>query len=757
MTPERHDLPVTGMTCAGCVASVERAIATSPGVLHASVNLATEKATIVLDPGVTTLPRLAEAVRSAGYGLLLPDPGMKDAEEHARRAEQDSTRRRFLTALVFGFPVVVLGMTHGALAVQGERWIQLALTTIVIVVAGGGYFRRAWSALRHVRFDMNSLVAIGTGAAYLYSLVATVAPKLIAAGSPGHHAMPPVYFEAAAGILILLLLGKMLETGARARTSGAIRRLARMQVRSARVVVDGAEQERDLDELRVGDILVVREGESVPLDGVVQDGSSSVDESMLTGESRPVAKTQGDEVFAATINGSGAFRMRVTRVGADTVLQQIVRMVEDAQGTKAPVQQLADRISAVFVPVVLGIALATFVAWMVLAPAETRLALALVNAVAVLIIACPCAMGLATPTAVLVATGRGAELGILIRGGAALESAGRVDTVVFDKTGTITAGRPAVTDVVAEPGIDQDELLRLAAAAESGSTHPLADAIVAEARRRGLAPAVATSFESISGSGIVATIEGRTVLAGRAGWLEDAGIATGSAAAQMVRIAEAGRTPVLVAVDGALMGIVGIADPLREGAKEAVSTLKAMGCRVLLVTGDRRETAEAVAREVGIERVIAEVLPGGKADEITRLRAAGFHVAMVGDGVNDAPALATADLGIAVGTGSDVAIAASDITLVGADPRGVASAIGLSRSALRTIRQNLGWAFVYNVLGIPLAAGLLYPFTGWLLSPVVASAAMALSSVSVVMNSLRLRGKKETPARTAGVSAVDES
>jgi Cu+-exporting ATPase len=732
------------------VASVERAIAASPGVLHASVNLATEKATIVLDPDVATLPQLAEAVRRAGYGLLLPEPGALDAQERARRAEQDATRRRFLTAALFGLPVVVLGMTHGTLAVPGERYIQLTLTTIVMVVAGGGYFRRAWTALRHLRFDMNSLIAIGTGAAYLYSLVATIDPELIEAGTPGHHVMPPVYFEAAAGILILQLLGKLLETGARARTTGAIRRLARMQVRSAHVVVAGALEERDIDELGVGDVLMVREGESVPLDGVVQDGSSSVDESMLTGESRPVAKAPGDEVFAATMNGRGAFRMRVTRVGADTVLQQIVRMVEDAQGTKAPVQQFADRISAVFVPIVLGVALATFVAWMFLGPAETRLTLALVNAVAVLIIACPCAMGLATPTAVLVATGEGAERGVLIRGGAALESAGRVDTVVFDKTGTITAGRPAVTDVVPEAGIDEDELLRLCAGAESGSTHPLAGAIVAEAGRRGLAPAAATAFESIPGCGVRATIEGREVFAGRAGWLEAEGITIDSAAAHVVRIAGSGRTPVLIAIDGAVMGIVGIADPPREGAREAVSTLKAMGCRVMLLTGDRRETAEAVAREVGIDRVIAEVLPGGKADEIARLRAAGCHVAMVGDGVNDAPALATADVGIAVGTGSDVAIAASDITLVGADPRGVAAAILLSRSALRTIRQNLGWAFVYNVFGIPLAAGVLYPWTGWRLSPVVASAAMALSSISVVMNSLRLRGKKRNPRENRG-------
>jgi Cu+-exporting ATPase len=630
-------------------------------------------------------------------------------------------------------------MSHGAFAIPGERWIQLALTTVVMAYAGGGYFRRAGSALRHGTADMNSLVALGTGAAYLYSLIATIDPSLVAGPTADHRAMPPVYFEAAVGILILVLLGKLLETGARARTSSAIRKLARLQVRSARVVANGVEEERELDAIRVGDVLAVREGETVPLDGIVFEGASNVSEAILTGESRPVPKAPGDELFGGTVNGGGAFRMRVTRVGADTVLAQIVRMVEEAQGSKAPVQRLADRVSAVFVPVVLVVAVATFAAWIAFGPKETRFTLALVNAVAVLIIACPCAMGLATPTAVLVATGRGAELGALIKGGAALEAAGRIDTVVFDKTGTLTSGRTAVTDIVAVPGLDPSELLRITAAAESSSSHPLAEAIVAEARRRGLEAPVVSRFEAIAGCGVVAAVGERAVLAGRAGWLEDAGVATAPLAERARQVAAQGRTPVLVAFDGVLAGLIGIADPIHDGAREAVARLKAMGCEIVLLTGDRRETAEAVAREVGIERVVAEVLPGGKADEIARLRSVGRRVAMVGDGVNDAPALASADLGVAVGTGSDVAIAASDITLVGADPRTVAVALELARRALLTIRQNLGWAFVYNVLGIPLAAGVLYPWTGWLLSPVVASAAMALSSVSVVTNSLRLR------------------
>ena len=733
------------MTCAGCVANVERAIASVPGVDRALVNLATEKATIVLDPSVSGLEVVAEAVRRAGYGLIVPDPAVADAEDAARRAERSDTRRRFLVALAGGVPVLALGMSHGAFSLPGDRYVQLVLTGVVLFVAGGGYFRRAWVATTHRTADMNSLIALGTGAAFLYSSVATLAPRAVTVGVAAHHALPPVYFEAAAGIVVLVLLGKTLETGARAKTSAAIRKLAKLQVRSARVLAGGVEVERALDEVRPGDLLVVREGETVPLDGVVVEGASAVDESLLTGESRPVVKEVGSEVFGSTTNGSGALRLRVTRVGRDTVLQQVVRMVEEAQGAKAPVQRLADRVSAVFVPFVLLIAAATFGLWMAFGPVETRFTTALVNAVSVLIIACPCAMGLATPTAILVATGRGAELGVLVRGGDALETAGRVDTVVFDKTGTITAGRPAVTDTEAAEGFDPRDVVRWAAAAESGSRHPLAAAVVAEARRLGGEPPPATGFEAVPGSGVTARVEGRVVLVGRAGWLEDAGIPTDSVAARSSAVAAKGRTLIFVGVDGTLAGWLGVVDPVRDGARETVAALARMGCEVVLLTGDRRETAEAVAAEVGIARVVAEMLPGGKAEEIVALRARGGRVAMVGDGVNDAPALAAADLGIAVGTGSAVAIAASDVTLVAADPRGVVHALRLARRALRTIRQNLGWAFVYNVLGIPIAAGAFYPWTGRLLSPVVASAAMALSSLSVVMNSLRLRAFRPDP------------
>jgi Cu+-exporting ATPase len=731
----RHDLPVTGMSCAGCVSAVERAIAKTPGVSRAIVNLATQKATVVLDPDVTTLDAVAASVARAGYGLVLPEPGVADTEERVRRAEREDVRRRFLVALAAGTPVLVLGMAHGALHVPGERWIELALTAVTVVFAGGSYYRRAWIALRHGTADMNTLVALGTGAAFSYSLAATVAPRLVSSG----HAHPPVYFEAAAGIIALVLLGKMLETGARAKTSAALRKLAHMQVRSARVIVEGGEQERELDAIRVGDLLAVRAGETVPLDGVVVLGDSAVDESLITGESMPAAKRPGDEVFGGTANGSGAFRMRVSRVGSDTVLQQVVRMVEEAQGGKAPVQRVADRVSAVFVPIVLAIAIATFAAWMVFGAPESRLATALVNAVAVLIIACPCAMGLATPTAILVATGRGAELGVLVKGGAVLEAAARVDTVVFDKTGTLTAGRPAVVDVVAAGSHSGDDVRRLAAAAESGSRHPLGEAIVREASLRGLDLPAAAGFEELAGSGVVARIEGRLVLVGRGGWFADAGIDISPLAEFEESWTAEARTPVFVAADGELIGGLSVADPLRPGAREAVAALRELGCDVVLLTGDRRRTAESIARSVGIDRVLADVLPGGKADEILRLRAQGRRVAMVGDGVNDAPALASATVGIAVGTGSDVAIAASDMTLVGSDPRIVADALRLARRTLATVRQNLGWAFVYNVLGIPVAAGALYPWTGWLLSPVIASGAMALSSVSVVLNSLRLR------------------
>ncbi len=720
--------------------SVERALTETPGVVSATVNLATERATVVLeDKG--SLEAAAAAVRRAGYGVVLPREGgseqaAEDAEEAARAAQAADVRRRFAVAAVFGIPVLALGMGHGAWAVPGTAWIQLVLSLPVLFYSATAHYGRAWVALRHRTADMNSLVALGTGAAFLYSLAATAAPSLVGGGRGGHA--PPVYFEAAAGIVVLVLLGKTLETRARARTSTAIRALAKLQVKTARVERHSGDVEVPLEEVGVGDLVVVRPGETVPLDGVVESGASAVDESLLTGESEPVRKEAGDEVVGGTLNRTGAFRFRVTRVGKDTVLQQIVRMVREAQSSRAPIQRLADRVSAVFVPAVLAVAAATFAAWMLLGPPETRLTMALVNAVSVMIIACPCAMGLATPTAILVATGRGAEVGLLIKSGEALETAGRVDTVVLDKTGTVTEGSPAVTDLRPASGVDPGTLLRVAAAAEAGSEHPVGEAIVAEARRRGLAVPAASRFEALPGKGVTAEVEGRTVVLGTPTLLAERGI-DGDLESAAEELASRGRTPVLVASGGRALGTIGVSDPVRPGAKDGVARLRALGLDVVILTGDRRATAEAVAREVGVERVVAEVLPARKAETVAALRSEGRVVAMVGDGVNDAPALARADLGVAVGTGADVAIAASDVTLVRPDLGAVAAAIRLSRRTLATIRQNLFWAFGYNVLGIPIAAGALYPFTGRLLSPVIASAAMALSSVSVVANSLRLR------------------
>ncbi len=749
----RVDLPVTGMNCASCVRHVERALRETAGVQAATVNLATERATVQFDPAVASLEMVAASVQAAGYGLILPDtpaeaePGDvpaaealdDDPEARARRREVAGVRRRFVVAALFGIPVVTLGMTHGLLGVPHEQWIQLLLTLPVILFAGGGYYRRAFVALRHGTADMSSLVALGTGAAFLYSLAATAAPGLVtAAAADASH--PAVYYETVCGILALVLLGKLLETTARSRTSLAVRRLAKLQASSARVMRDGREVDVPLGRVVAGDEVVVRPGETVPLDGEVVEGSSFVDESMLTGESRPVEKRPGDQVAGATMNRLGSFRFRVTRVGRDTVLQQIMSLVDEAQRSRAPIQRLADRVSAVFVPAVLLLAVATFAVWFLVAPAESRLSVALVNAVSVLIIACPCAMGLATPTAILVATGRGAEAGVLFKGGEALEAAHTVSVVVLDKTGTITLGAPRVTEVEASAGeLDEAGLLALAASAERGSEHPLGEAIVAAAAERALPLPAVASFEARPGRGIAAAVAGRSVLAGSARFLEEEGIDLGALKERAAALSGRGRTPVLVAVDGRAAGLIGIADPVRDGAREAIAALKRMGLDLVLLTGDLDATARAVAREVSIDRVVAEVLPDRKAEEIARLQASGRKVAMVGDGINDAPALAAADLGVAIGTGTDVARAASGVMLVRPDLGGVVAAIRLSRRTIRIIRENLFWAFGYNVLGIPIAAGVLYPFTGWLLSPVFASAAMAVSSVSVVSNSLRLR------------------
>jgi Cu+-exporting ATPase len=601
--------------------------------------------------------------------------------------------------------------------------------------AGRHFYTRAWAAFRHHSADMNTLVAVGTGAAFLYSVAATVAPGFFLA----RGVAPDVYYEAVVFIIALILLGNALEARAKRQTSSALRALVHLQPKTARVVRGGVEADVPVEEVRAGDEVVVRPGERVPVDGEVIAGSSAVDESMLTGESLPVKKEPGDRVIGATINKTGAFRLRATTLGADGMLAQIVRLMRDAQGSRAPIQRLADRLSAVFVPVVLQLAIATFVVWFVAADAAPGVR-AFAAAVAVLIIACPCAMGLAVPTAVMVSTGKGAELGVLIKGGEALQRAGDVRVVVLDKTGTITEGRPTVTDVVAGAWAGrEEELLRLAASLEASSEHPLADAVVRRARDAGLALSPAEGFEAVTGRGAVGVVDGRALAIGNEALLADYSVSTAPLAEEAERLAGEAKTPVFVAVDGELAGVLAIADPVRDTSREAIARLRRMGLETVMLTGDNRRTAEAVARQAGVDRVVAGVLPEGKVAEIRRLQEQGKTVAMVGDGINDAPALAQADVGIAVGTGTDVAIEASDVTLMRGDLRGVASAIALSRRTMRTMKQNLFWAFVYNVVGIPVAAGALFPAWGLLLSPVLASAAMAFSSVSVVANSLRLR------------------
>ena len=663
-----------------------------------------------------------------------------------RDAERAAEQRRLAIAATVSIGVaagIMVLMTFGTrlgLSMETVNRLALVPATFIQFWAGGRFLRAAARAARHHTVTMDTLVAIGTTAAWGYSLAVTLFPEVMTNAG----LMPATYFDSSTLIIGLILAGRWLEARARSSTAGAVRALMGLQAPIAhRIDVDpvsgvSADIDVPVGQVRVAELLRVRAGETVPVDGVLVEGASSVDESMLTGESMPVVRVIGDPVIGATLNGSGSFVMRATRVGSDTVLAQIVRMVETAQGSKAPIARLADRISARFVPVVILLAAVTFAVWLVAGP-QPSVTHAMVAAISVLIIACPCAMGLATPTAIMVGTGRAAESGVLIRGGAALEEAGEVDTVVFDKTGTLTRGRPEVVRIVSVPGTSEDEVLRVAAALEAGSGHPLAAAITAAARERGLASMTASAFDAVGGRGVSGRVEDRPVLAGSARFMVEQGVDLATLEPIATAMGAAAQTPVFVARDGAALGVMGIADPVRPGAAAAVAALRQRGLEVWLVSGDARAVVDAVAREVGIEHVQAEVLPADKQAQVAALQAAGRRVAMVGDGINDAPALAQADLGVAIGTGADVAIEASDVTLVGGDPRLVVSAIELSRATLRVIRQNLFWAFAYNVLLIPVAMGVLYPFTGITLDPVLAAAAMALSSVSVVGNSLRLR------------------
>lgn len=792
----RCDLPIEGMTCASCANRIEKRLSKQPGVTSANVNFATKVATVKYDPAATDPQKLAKAVDDIGYKAVVPLPrnnavipahghaghdhaamlaaqadgahaghamdGGAGSEDHSAHMNVDEAQtRRLLTKMIVGaalsLPVLVITMSHGkieAFNVSWINWLQLALTTPVMFWCGSQFFRSAWKGLRHFSANMDTLVAMGTGAAYLYSLAATIWPGFFAGvGETGANAahsevamggmkMVPVYYEAAAVIIVLILLGKYFEARATGKTSAAIKRLIGMQARTARVMRDGAEQDVPIESVIVGDRVLVRPGEKIPVDGNVESGQSAVDESMLTGESVPVEKTPGESVFGATMNTTGALRLVATKVGADSALQQIVRLVQEAQGSKAPIARLADKISGVFVPIVIAIALVTFVVWWFASPVDSRLSMALVTAVSVLIIACPCALGLATPTAIMVGTGRGAEKGILIKGGEALETAHKITAIVLDKTGTITHGKPAVTDIIPAPAgmLDEPELLRLAASAEQLSEHPLAAAIVREATARGLALTEPIGFRAVVGHGVEAQVDGRALLVGKAALLEQRGIRS-ALAEKAAGLAAMGRTPMFVAVDGREAGIIAVADTVRPESKEAIATMHAMGLRVVMMTGDNQRTAEAVASQVGVDLVFAEVLPKDKADKVKALQAEGYVVGMVGDGINDAPALAQANVGLAVGTGTDVAMESADITLMRGDLRAVPQAIALSHATMRTIKQNLFWAFVYNIVGIPIAAGVLYPFTGWLLSPIIASAAMAFSSVSVVLNSLRLKAR----------------
>lgn len=749
---ETTTLKLQGMSCAACAKNIEDAIRSVEGVNECSVNFGAEQATIAYDSRKTNLAEIQQAVDDAGYSAqpmqenVLADE--EDADQRERQVQNRKLRRKVWVACIIS-AVLVIGSLPAMLGLP-IPWIpmelhdpltQLILTTPVLFWCGASFFIHAWKALKRHTATMDTLVAIGTGSAYLYSLFPTFFPQwFIAQGLA-----PDVYFEAACVIIALLLLGRLLEHRAKGRTSEAIRKLIGLQARTARVIRQGQEMDVPIAEVTVGDLVIVRPGEKIPVDGEIIEGRSTIEESMVTGESVPVSKQVGDEVIGATLNKTGRFIFRATRVGKDTFLAQIVKLVQQAQGSKAPIQRLADQVTGWFVPVVIAIAIATFILWY---NVMGNVTMALIPTVGVLIIACPCALGLATPTSIMVGTGKGAENGILIKGAESLELAHKLQTIVLDKTGTITQGKPTVTDFVTVRGTanrNELNLLRLAAAIEQNSEHPLAEAVVHYAQAQTVELMSAQDFEAIAGSGVQGYVADQLIQIGTHRWMTELDIETSILRSQWDRLESLGKTVVWIAVDRQVEAIMGIADAVKPSSISAIRALQKLGLEVVMLTGDNRRTADVIAREVNIQRVFAEVRPDEKAATVETLQSEGKIVAMVGDGINDAPALAQADVGIAIGTGTDVAIAASDITLISGDLQGIVTAIQLSRATIRNIRQNLFFAFIYNVAGIPIAAGILYPFFGWLLSPIIAGAAMAFSSVSVVTNALRLRNFQPKP------------